>query len=102
MSRTPVRQAPVVARVGDTPTVLTLGLAQLDDGRWLIGLVDRYATERIGWISYEWDPAHWTEILAKVADRGYFCFYSGDRHQASIIATYGELWKALWELGLVS
>lgn len=102
MSRTAVRETPIVVTVGDESRTLTLGLAQLDDSRWIFGLTDSHIERAIGWISYEWDAAEWGPRLARSAERGYFCFYSGDRHQAAIVATYGELWKALNELGLVA
>jgi hypothetical protein len=104
MSRTAVRSTPITVDIGVPATAeqtMTLGLAQLDDERWIFGLIDSYATERIGWISYEWDPAEWTERLQKVAERGYFCFYSGDRHQTAIVASYADFRQALRELGLV-
>lgn len=102
MSRVVVRKTPLTVDIGVPATAeqtMTLGLAQLDDGRWLFGIVD--TGDVLSWISYEWDPALWTERLRKVAERGYFCFYSGDRHRPAIVAPYAELYQAMRELGLV-
>lgn len=103
MSRTVIRSTPITVDIGVPATVeqtMTLGLAQLDDGRWVFGIVDR--ADVVGFISYEWDPGLWTDRLAKVAERGYFCFYAGDRHTPAVTASYADLRVAMQTLGLVA